>query len=432
MDLKSGYPYWAIKNGLMRDYPRLVGTHRTDILIVGGGITGALICEELVSHEHRVTIVDQREIGWGSTAASTALLQYEIDTPLSELTELYGWERASLAYRACYDAVGELGRLARTVRDVDFSEVTSLYYASSSSDVSALIRECELREQAGFGVELVDRATLEGDYGLLAPIGISSNVAARVDPYRMTYRLMARHARRGVKIFDRTDVTRLDVGQEGVVAHTNSGAAIEAQHVIMAAGYAAQNWLKEDIAKNRSSYAFITDPLDAGVLGGISDTIFWETAHPYIYLRSTGDGRLLVGGEDDAVDIPMKRDASVGHKVERLLAKLEAAFPHLHVVPAYAWGGTFAETEDGLPYFGPHPSWGPRVHFAMSYGGNGITYSVIGAKIIRAAIEGSEHELTELFSFDRTHLESGKSHSFMTKLGDRIPGFLRAALPIGR
>lgn len=422
VDLKSGYPYWAIKNGIMRDYPQLVGAEQTDVLIVGGGITGALICEELVSHGHRVAIVDQRQIGWGSTAASTALLQYEIDTPLSELTELYGWKRASLAYRACHDAIGELGCLARTVCDVDFAEVKSLYYASSPSDAEALALEYELRRQAGFNVELLASTALEEEYGLHAPSGILSHVAARVDPYRMTYRLMDRHAHRGVKIFDCTEVTRLDAGQHAVVAHTSSGATIEAQHVILAAGYAAQKWLKEGVAKNRSSYAFITDPLDAGVLGALSDTIVWESARPYIYLRSTGDRRLLVGGEDDAVDVPVKRDASVGHKIERLQAKLHAAFPRLVVKPAFAWGGTFAETEDGLPYFGSHPRWGPRVHFAMSYGGNGITYSVLGAKIIRATIEGAEHELAELFSFDRVRLRQSVKHSFIDKLRDRVAG----------
>jgi len=71
------------------------------------------------------------------------------------------------------------------------------------------------------------------------------------------------------------------------------------------------------------------------------------------------------------------------------------------VEPAFAWAGTFAETADGLPFFGPHPQWGPRVQFAMAYGGNGITYSMIGAGLLRASIEGKQHPLARLFSFQR-------------------------------
>lgn len=67
----------------------------------------------------------------------------------------------------------------------------------------------------------------------------------------------------------------------------------------------------------------------------------------------------------------------------------------------FSWAGTFAETADGLPFFGPHDQWGPRVHFAMAYGGNGITYSMIGAQLLRAGIERRAHPLAGLFGFGR-------------------------------
>lgn len=85
MDLKSGYPWWAVRNGLIHAFPALQQDLRCDVLVVGGGITGALIADELSHHGHEVAVIEQRDIGWGSTAASTALLQYEIDTHLLEL-----------------------------------------------------------------------------------------------------------------------------------------------------------------------------------------------------------------------------------------------------------------------------------------------------------------------------------------------------------
>jgi len=118
-------------------------------------------------------------------------------------------------------------------------------------------------------------------------------------------------------------------------------------------------------------------------------------------MRSTGDGRLLVGGEDDAIDIPSRRDARVQKKARRLVQKVARAIPGLALTPAFAWAGTFAETGDGLPFFGAHAQHGPRVQFAMAYGGNGITYSMLGAGLIRALIERRKHPLAALFSFDR-------------------------------
>jgi glycine/D-amino acid oxidase-like deaminating enzyme len=163
----------------------------------------------------------------------------------------------------------------------------------------------------------------------------------------------------------------------------------------------ASLWLKQRVARNRSSYAFITDPLDASSLRARADTMVWESARRYLYLRSTGDGRLLVGGEDDAIDIPSRRDARVEMKAARLVSKVAKAMPGLALTPAFAWAGTFAETEDGLPFFGPHAQYGPRLQFAMAYGGNGITCSMLGAGLIRALIERRKHPLAALFSFRR-------------------------------
>src|SRR3546814_17459522 len=69
--------------------------------LLGGGISGALIADELAAHGHEVVVIDRRDIGWGSTAASTALLQYEIDTPMTELARRHGEADAVLAYRRC-------------------------------------------------------------------------------------------------------------------------------------------------------------------------------------------------------------------------------------------------------------------------------------------------------------------------------------------
>lgn len=401
MDLKSGYPFWAVKNGLMQAFPKVSSDIACDVAVVGGGITGALIAHALSSHGHAVAVVEQRDIGWGSTAASTALLQYEIDTHMIDLAKRYGEAQAVAAYRACADAIPALQALARKLGDVDFARMSSLYYASRRRDVAAMREECDLRRCHGFDVRWLERDALRVGYAIDAPGAILSALAARVDPYRMAYRLLAAVSKRGGAVYDRTSIDTLHPTARGVALHTTDGVRIRAKHVVLAAGYANQRWLRARVARNRSSYAFITDPIDADVLGPLRDTMVWESARPYLYLRSTGDRRLLVGGEDDAVDIPSRRDRRVEGKARRLRKKVEALFPHLPMQPAFSWAGTFAETADGLPFFGPHPQLGPRVHFAMAYGGNGITYSMIGAELLRARIERRKHPLAAFFSFER-------------------------------
>ncbi len=401
MDLKSGYPYWAVKNGLMHAFPRMEVDQKCDVAIVGGGISAALIANELAQHGHDVLVIEQRDVAWGSSAASTALLQYEIDTPMVDLAKQFGEKDAALAYRACAESIPMLQSLSREVRDVDFSMAQSLYYASRERDVSAMQEELALRKRHGFDVDWLDTPELWERYDVRAPSAILSKLGARVDPYRLAYRLLAKLERGGTRVFDRTRVVEMTTSSRNVTLRTEEGFAINAKHVVLAAGYANEKWLSKKVADNRSSYAFITDPLDARELGAFAKTMAWESARPYIYLRSTSDGRLLVGGEDDAIDIPAKRDASLGKKVNALQKKVSLAIPRLQLKPAFAWAGTFAETDDGLPFFGPHAQHGGRVLFAMAYGGNGITYSMIGAGLLRAWIERSKHPLKSLFSFDR-------------------------------
>jgi glycine/D-amino acid oxidase-like deaminating enzyme len=217
----------------------------------------------------------------------------------------------------------------------------------------------------------------------------------------MAYRLLMRLQKSGTQVFDRTRIQHMHATSRGIQLQTTEGHAIRTDHVVLAAGYANQGWLKQKVARNRSSYALISDPIDASTLGPLKDTMVWESARPYLYMRSTGDGRLLVGGEDDSVDIPAKRDLRVQKKSRLLQKKVGSLFPALPFKPAFSWAGTFAETKDGLPFFGSHAQHGARVHFAMAYGGNGITYSMLGAGLLRAQIEKRKHPLTELFSFRR-------------------------------
>ncbi|MFN7100263.1 MAG: FAD-dependent oxidoreductase, partial [Flavobacterium sp.] len=76
MKLKSSEPFWLVKNGILHSYPSLQENISTDILVVGGGITGSLIAHQCIEDGHKTVLIDRREIGHGSTSATTSMLQY--------------------------------------------------------------------------------------------------------------------------------------------------------------------------------------------------------------------------------------------------------------------------------------------------------------------------------------------------------------------
>src|SRR6476620_7687324 len=108
MNLKAGLPYWLIKDGLPFNYPRLEKNIETDVLIMGGGISGAITAYYLMRAGINCVVVDSRSIGLGSTCASTSLLQYEIDVSLTDLKNKIGLAAAVDAYRLCGDSIGKL------------------------------------------------------------------------------------------------------------------------------------------------------------------------------------------------------------------------------------------------------------------------------------------------------------------------------------
>jgi glycine/D-amino acid oxidase-like deaminating enzyme len=108
-DLRGGTAPW--RGGPARPPRPALEDRRCGVLIVGAGITGALMAEHLTALGHDVCIIDRERPGFGSTAASTSLLQWEIDCPISELTGFYGFERAANLYRHSVRAVAGLKAL---------------------------------------------------------------------------------------------------------------------------------------------------------------------------------------------------------------------------------------------------------------------------------------------------------------------------------
>jgi glycine/D-amino acid oxidase-like deaminating enzyme len=400
MDLKSGYPYWTVADGLIATFPPLLRDLRCDVAIVGAGITGALIADALCGADLDVVVLDARDAGWGSTAASTAMLQYEVDTGLLGIARRYGEANALAVMKACERAVRELERIAKRVRGSHFRRVESLYCASRPWHERRVRAEGEARRRHGFELDILERDALRERFGIDAPVALLTKVAGEIDPYRTAVGLLGRLAEQGCGVFDRTRVEHWERARGGLCVRTDRGAAVRCRHLVIAAGYESEAFLERRVARNHSTYALVTEPI-ADAPAWTRRTLFWESHRPYLYLRSARGGRLLVGGEDDRVDAPAKRDRAVPRKSRRLLEKLRALLGREDIEEGFAWGGTFAVTKDDLPFFGPHPEHGPRVHFAMAYGGNGIAYSRVGAELIRRRIRGEQDPLERLFSFER-------------------------------
>jgi glycine/D-amino acid oxidase-like deaminating enzyme len=329
------------------------------------------------------------------------LLQYEIDTLLSDLTDMRGADVATRAYLASRDAIDKLARLAQRLPDhTGFERKKSLYLAARKRHRKVLRKEWEMRRAIGIEVDWLDESDIAERFSFRRPAALLSHDAAQVDAYAITHALLRDASRRGLRVFDRTDVATIDATNDGVTLKTADGCIVRADRLVFATGYETHEFLDRKVARLISTYAAASEPLTSLTGWGEEECLIWEHSRPYLYLRTTADNRVILGGEDEDFRNPVRRDRLIGKKSERLASRFRELFPDIAMDIAFAWAGTFGETEDGLAYVGEQEDW-PSCYFALGYGGNGITFSLLAAEIIRDALLGRVNENADLFRFDR-------------------------------
>lgn len=399
MDLQSGYPYSLVRYGLPYNYPRLNRNMETDVLIVGGGISGALSAYYLAEAGIPCVVLDARTIGLGSTCASTSLLQYEIDVPLSELKTKVGEEQAAMAYQLCYESVSILEKISKQVKNPVFEKSDSLFVASYKKDEQLIEKEYAARKALGFELELWDADTVRQHMGFDAPAAIYSSRAAQTDAYMFTHALHQYSLQHGVEVFDRTGVSDIVHHRRGgITAKTTEGFTVKAKKLLIATGYEATKYIKDPLIELRSTYATVSESVDTC---WYNNCLIWETKDPYLYMRPTNDNRILVGGRDEEFYNPTRRDKLIGSKGRSLQQDFSKRFPDIPFIPEFNWTGTFITTSDGLPFIGYYPGMRDTL-FALGFGGNGITFSQIGAEVITSILQGRKHPAIELFRFGRS------------------------------
>jgi glycine/D-amino acid oxidase-like deaminating enzyme len=397
-EIRSSQPYWLMRNGIGDARPRREPAGDYEIVIVGAGITGALVADALVATGRRILVLDAREPAQGSTAASTALLQYEIDTHLVDLAKSLGPDRATRAYRAGVASFAMLERrFPELLAQASYERRASLYLASDAKAVAALRAERAARAGIGIACEWLEAEELAGRYGCQRPAALLSALGAQLDPVRFTRAVLAGCERHGVELRTGAPVAAIEEEGEGLRVVLESGAGIRARDVIVCAGYEAARFLPGLVADLRNTFALVTEPVERAA----ALPLLWETARPYLYLRGTPDGRLIVGGADVPFQSAAARDLLLPRQIRRIGAVYHDLFGKELPPVAYTWAGTFAETPDGLPYIGSVPGRHPHLRFALCYGGNGITFSVHAGEMLRAGIEGRGHPLDDVFGFQR-------------------------------
>ncbi|MCM3745416.1 FAD-binding oxidoreductase [Sporosarcina luteola] len=399
MDLHNGSMYWPTTyRAPLRKKP-FKKADCYDAVIVGGGMSGALTALSLVDRGLQIAILDKRRFATGSTSANTGLLQYSNDIMLHELIEQIGQIDAVSFYQSCMKAMKQLKKVAdRLPVDPHFICRESIYFASDEDDAERIEKEYHTLSKYGFPCTYWDRDALLTNAGIDRPCAIVTFGDAEVNPYIFANGIFDLAETMGAHLFEFTEM--LDVKESGGKLTVSTAAGeMRTKNIIFTTGYESLPIGKRIGADINRSYVIVTEPLNE-LPAWYKDALIWETKRPYLYMRTTADKRIIIGGLDEnSGDVEISEEL-IWQRGNELRRNFNEVFPHLDIEIEYAYCATFGESIDNLPFIGEHPT--KKNHFyLLGYGGNGTVYSILGAEILADQLCGIEHPASHIVQLAR-------------------------------
>ncbi len=396
--------WWLAEAGEVTPARPLEGDATADVVIVGGGYLGMWTAWHLLELEPEldVLLLEAAVCGHGPSGRNGGFCETLWgDAPT--LRAQAGDAEALAVCRASEDAVRGIGAwCAENEVDAWFREAPMLRVATTESQIGSWAHEVRAAAELGAADEIVAVSADEVRARCASPLflgGAQYRLNATVHPARLALGLRAKLVQRGVRIHERTAVTKLD---RGGGATTRSG-RIGSSAAVLAVNSAAASFpgyrLSLAVA---SSHIVLTEPLpdvldELGWTGGEAIVDSRTLVH---YTRTTRDGRIVFGwgggamGMNGRASDRLELDRKVVEETERALRRF---FPQTRGrAVTHAWGGPIDVSPTHLPIFGSRG----RVHHGFGFTGNGVGPSYLGGEILARLALDRRDERTRLAIVD--------------------------------
>jgi glycine/D-amino acid oxidase-like deaminating enzyme len=235
--------------------------------------------------------------------------------------------------------------------DCDFRARSTLYLPGNVLDNAGLKKESKARHKLGLRSNYLGRTSLLELSGLQKSVAIHTKGNAEANPVKLVAGLWHNFLRRGGQMRANTEIVALDQTRNVVRLETEEGQRVHAKHAVFCTGYELLKGVQPKGYKIISTWVLATKPQSRQLWKGQS--LIWEAADPYLYLRTTADGRIIVGGEDEAFSDVIKRDAMIPKKILAIARKAKKLIPQADFEADYAWAGCFGESDLPLKF---HPA----------------------------------------------------------------------------
>ena len=398
--------YWLDEDPLEpKPHPTLIGDVTADLCIVGAGYTGlwtAILAKE-ANPEREVVLLERRETGAGASGRNGGFCSYSLT---------HGFINGYSRFKDEMQVIERLGRenldaIEATITkygiECDFEWNGEYRVAVEDWQMEGLEEEARLRNSFGDNVELLDQEEIQKRIN--SPIYKGAlwdpDGTALVDPARLVWGLERVCIRLGVKIFENSQVDRLERTKNGMIVYTPYG-SIYANKVAL-----ATNVFKSLIKRAHKyvvpvyDFQLVTEPLTAEQL----ESIGWhdreglsDAGNQFHYYRMTKDNEILWGGYDAIYNFQGKvrqEYESDAQTYAHLAQAFLETFPQLRGIKfTHGWGGAIDTCSRFSPFWGL--AYRGRVAYVLGYTGLGVGSTRFGAQVMLDLLDGVKNERTNL------------------------------------
>ncbi|MBE6067047.1 MAG: FAD-binding oxidoreductase [Clostridium lundense] len=386
-------------NKLTKQYEYLTEDIDTDVIIVGGGVTGAILGYYFTKNNINTVILEKSRIAHGSTSITTSLLQYELDSNAMELKAYTSLDNIIRSYKLGIKALDEIEEFIHEYGNTcDFKRVDSFLYTAKEIEKKEIEAEYRIRNEAGFPVEIIDKYNNQFSFDVKAGI-LSKGGGAQFDPYRFTHDLLKESCKKGLRVYENTEALDVQYSENGVTVENVYGHKVKGKIVIVATGYNTDLFTKRSFGIKTTTFNVATRPINnmEDIYKGV---VIRDNEDPYNYLRTTSDNRIIIGGEDINFLPDIFNEEMCSESYHKLEQRLKNLFPNLNIEIEYRYCGAFASTQDNLGFLGKDPN-NSKLWYCLGYGANGILFAVLGGMMLSKLYLGEVHEDLRLFKVDR-------------------------------
>ncbi len=376
--------YYAATANIPPERPALRGQIKTDVCVVGAGYTGLMAALELAEAGMDVVVLDAHRAGWGASGRNGGQVGSGFNKDQRWLSAKLGSGPARALWDMSEEAKTLLkSRLSAHAPDAQFKPGVA-HGAYDAVEARALRDDVEYLRRT-YGYKDIHPLTRDAFQDIVKSPkyagGLIDRGAGHIHPLRYALGLAAAAERAGVRIFERSEVHRIDKGDPATVA-TGQG-RVTANFVILAGNGYLTNLARPVAARTMPLNSFIaaTEPLGERAADVLAEDIaVADDKFVVNYFRLSDDKRLLFGGRENySVGFPKTIEPALRHRIETM-------FPQLTDVKIdYVWGGTLGITQTRLPLI---TRTAPNILSAGGFSGHGVAHSGFAGKLMAEAVRG--------------------------------------------